>query len=62
MLSFDEGKKAVVFAREIVDRYVKENNYPELDLGKTFALVDRITNGEEVNMNKECDKLVVTSK
>ncbi len=36
MLSFDEGKKAVVFAREVVDIYVKENNYPELDLGKTF--------------------------
>ncbi len=24
MLSFDEGKKAVVFARKVVDLYVKE--------------------------------------
>jgi len=36
MLSFDEGKKAVVFARKVVDLYVKEKNYLDMDLGKIF--------------------------
>ena len=36
MLSFDEGKKAVLYAREVIDLYVKEKKYPDLDLGKTF--------------------------
>ncbi|KYK29756.1 hypothetical protein AYK20_00030 [Thermoplasmatales archaeon SG8-52-1] len=36
MLSFDEGKKAVEFAREVVDHYVKEKNYPDLDFEKPF--------------------------
>jgi len=36
MLSLEDGKKAVVFARKVVDIYVKENNIQELSLGETF--------------------------
>jgi len=37
MLSLDEGIKAVVFARKVVELYVKENNIPKLNLGKSFT-------------------------
>jgi uncharacterized protein (TIGR00296 family) len=37
MLSLDEGKKAVVFARRVVETYVKDNNFPQINLGKTFS-------------------------
>jgi uncharacterized protein (TIGR00296 family) len=36
MLSVDEGKKAVEFARKIIDGYVSQNNRPNLDIGKSF--------------------------
>ncbi|UCF50206.1 MAG: TIGR00296 family protein [Thermoplasmatales archaeon] len=37
MLSLDDGKKAVVFARRVVETYVKDNNFPQITLGKTFS-------------------------
>ena len=36
MLSLEDGKKAVEFARKVVDIFVKEKNIEELSLGKTF--------------------------
>ena len=36
MLSLDEGKKAVVFAREVVEQYVKNNTTPDSDLKDIF--------------------------
>jgi len=37
MLSLDEGKKAVVLARKVVETYVKDNNFPQIKLGKSFS-------------------------
>jgi len=36
MLNLDEGIKAVVFARKVVEVFVRENNLPEKDMGKVF--------------------------
>jgi len=36
MLNLDEGKKAVLFARKIVEQFVKDNKIQDLDLGKPF--------------------------
>lgn len=36
MLSLDEGKNAVIFARKVIELYVKGNKLPHLSLGKTF--------------------------
>jgi uncharacterized protein (TIGR00296 family) len=32
MLSQDEGKKAVLFARDVIEKYVKDNSIPSTDL------------------------------
>lgn len=37
MLSLDEGKKAVVLARNVVETYVRDNNFPQINLGRTFS-------------------------
>ena len=37
MFNLDEGTKAVEFARNIVDFYVKNNNLPKYDLGDEFT-------------------------
>lgn len=37
MLSLDDGIKAVVFARNVVELYVKNNTLPQSDLGDAFA-------------------------
>ena len=37
MLSLDDGKKAVVLARKVVETYVKDNNFPQINLGKSFS-------------------------
>jgi hypothetical protein len=37
MLSLEEGKKAVIFAREVVDEYVKNNKVTEIVLPKIFS-------------------------
>jgi uncharacterized protein (TIGR00296 family) len=36
MLNLDEGKKAVLFARKVVEQFVKDNKINDLDLGKIF--------------------------
>ena len=36
MLNLDEGKKAVLFARKVVEQFVKDNKTKDLDLGKSF--------------------------
>ena len=36
MLSLDEGKKAVVFARDVIEEFVKNNNIPNSDLEGPF--------------------------
>jgi len=36
MLSFDEGKNAVLYARKVIDLYVGKKNLPDVNLGKTF--------------------------
>jgi len=37
MLSLEEGKKAVAFARDIVEKYVKNNSIPSTDLKGVFT-------------------------
>jgi AMMECR1 domain-containing protein len=37
MLSLSDGKKAVNFAREVIELYVKENDIPRFSLGKSFT-------------------------
>ena len=36
MLSLDDGKNAVLFARKVVDNFVKENIILDMDLGEIF--------------------------
>ena len=36
MLNLEEGKKAVLFARKVVEQFVKDNKINDLDLGKSF--------------------------
>ena len=36
MLNLDDGKKAVLFARNAVEQFVKDNKIKYLDLGKSF--------------------------
>jgi uncharacterized protein (TIGR00296 family) len=36
MLNLDEGKKAVLFARKVVEQFVKDNKIKDLGLGKSF--------------------------
>jgi uncharacterized protein (TIGR00296 family) len=37
MLNLEEGKKAVTFARKIIDEYVKNKKIPSLDLKSNFS-------------------------
>ena len=36
MLSLEEGKKAVLFARDVIEKYVKDNSIPSTDLKGVF--------------------------
>lgn len=37
MLSLDEGKKAVSFARKVIEEYVKGSSIPQFELSDTFS-------------------------
>ena len=37
MLSLDEGLKAVTFARDVIEQYVKNNSIPSTDLKEIFT-------------------------